>query len=101
MKQTNNEPLRQKLLSRVLWTPGCWGWAGRVDAHGRPRIDAGGRDWLARRVSWEMHYGSVPPGKLVLHNGPDKQCIRPECLFLGTYRDKTTAAMTPLVERYW
>jgi hypothetical protein len=98
---------RERLLASVTQADGCWGWTGKLDDEGRPRCDLRGRrrtgpkSTLARRASWEVHFGPIPPKMLVLHDGPSSTCIRPDHLRLGTYHDKTAATMRPLAERYW
>jgi hypothetical protein len=50
-------------------------------SHAQPR--------LAHRMSWEMHFGPIPEGMLVLHHCDVRRCVRPDHLFLGTARDNT------------
>jgi hypothetical protein len=41
---------------------------------------------LAHRVSWELHYGAIPKGMLVLHRCDNPPCTRVDHLFLGTHK---------------
>lgn len=41
----------------------------------------------AHRVSWQIHFGPIPKGKLVLHKCDNKRCVNPNHLYLGTQGD--------------
>ena len=42
---------------------------------------------VAHRYSWELEYGPIPKGLLVLHHCDVPACVRPSHLYLGTQQD--------------
>lgn len=74
-----------RFWKKVLKTEGCWTWTGRLDINGYGHIrDGCGRTSLAHRISWEMHYGPIPEGKVLLHSCDNPCCVRPDHLTPGT-----------------
>lgn len=67
---------------------GCWIWIGRCKASGYGRIGIGrNRQFMAHRVSWELHRGPIPAGKYVCHKCDTPACVNPDHLFLGSAED--------------
>jgi hypothetical protein len=77
-----------KINKKLFWkkvkkTKTCWVWIGDTNESGYGRYC----QIRAHRVSWVLHYGKIPKGKLVLHHCDNPPCIRPSHLWLGTHKD--------------
>lgn len=64
-----------EMQSRIDYTDTCWIWTGakRSDDYGtvsRPRQ-------YTHRVSYEVHYGPIPEGKVIAHLCRVHPCLRP------------------------
>ncbi len=70
----------------------CWEWTASRVKFGYGQLACKGlsaQPLLAHRVSWELAYGPIPPGKHVLHRCDNPPCVRPDHLFLGDQRVNT------------
>jgi hypothetical protein len=65
----------------------CWDWTGYKDSRGYALFTYNGTRQYIHRISWQIHFGSIPDGLLICHHCDNPPCTKPECLFLGTVQD--------------
>ena len=81
--------IAERFWRYVRKTDGCWEWTGATQfpGYGKLGLGDGARVGYAHRISWELHYGSIPEGMEVLHRCDNPPCSRPDHLFLGSQAD--------------
>jgi hypothetical protein len=62
---------------------GCWRWLGDRGVDGSGVFEVGGRMVRVHRLSYQLHNGTIPEGKQVLHTCTDRLCVKPGHLRLG------------------
>jgi hypothetical protein len=83
-------PIEDRFWQKVQKTNDCWLWTAYTDSNGYGEIhckNGNSRVEYAHRISWMIHFGSIPEGMEVCHKCDVPRCVRPDHLFLGTQYD--------------
>lgn len=67
----------------------CWLWTGSKGKRGHGRIRVGKKGDFAHRVSFVIHYGSIPNGKMICHKCNVACCVNPKHLYIGNHKSNT------------
>src|SRR5882672_9110122 len=81
-------PPQDRFWLHIKKTDTCWFWEGGKTTAGYGTLSNSGSKTgfpiLAHRLSYEIHNGIIPEGKLVMHSCDKPSCVNPLHLSIGT-----------------
>lgn len=90
----NDASDRERFWSKIDRTgQGCWLWQGTMLRQGYGCFKIAGKMYKAHRISYLYTKGPIPDGLVVCHSCDTPRCVRPDHLFLGTYKDNMQDAV--------
>jgi len=80
----------ERFIIRPSNPDSCTGWSGCLSEKGYAIIWVKGKRQRAARVVWELHFGCIPDGLMVLHWCDRCACLNHlKCLHLGMAKDNS------------
>jgi len=78
-------PETERFLAKleILTDEDCWNWQATRITDGYGHFGLRGQLYLAHRITYQMEFGTIPDGALVLHHCDNPSCCNPYHLFLG------------------
>jgi HNH endonuclease len=72
---------------------GCWVWCASLNNKGYGVLSINGRMRYAHRISYQLHYGDLEQGNVVMHRCDNPSCVNPHHLSKGTQADNVRDMM--------
>lgn len=99
LKQHHGLTLQERFDLYAQKGEGCWRWLSYIDPQGYGRLHYNRKPMLANRLSYLLHFGEIPEGKMVCHKCDNPSCVNPDHLFLGSQSDNMADMYTKGRER--
>ena len=79
----------ERFWSKIKTVEGdnCHEWLDGLNSGGYGSFWCNDKSYRANRIVWELTYGPIPDGKLILHKCDNRKCCNIEHLYCGTYQD--------------
>jgi HNH endonuclease len=82
-----------RFWKKVDRTGSCWIWTASRDVAGYGQVQIQKQHYRAHRIAYELTYGPIPEGLVLLHLCDTRSCCRPDHLRAGTQADNVRDAM--------
>jgi len=95
-KKTEDEKV-DIFWSKVDKQNDCWLWTGGISKSGYGNYRNNG----AHRYSYQITFGDIPKGMVVMHKCDVKICVNPDHLSIGTHKDNSKDMVTKNRHKDW
>lgn len=89
----SKKSIKERFFDNAIKSDGCWKWNGAMFPNGYGSLFYKGRNLLSHKVSYEIHNGEIPAGKIICHQCDNKWCCNPAHLFIDGYRGNAVDAI--------
>lgn len=79
-------PLPERFANKFTKGEGCWIWHASTNGKGYGHLGYEGKHWLAHRLSYTLHKGSIPEGMTIDHLCNQPRCVNPKHLAIATHK---------------